>query len=111
MTPWWKRWWVWGLAAALAFVVASSMAFPSGRYECIWQGERPDGDLGRGRVVVLVGRWPNTYPLEARIYNESLGMAIYDGDWTHAHSAYDREFGAVFPWKGDSYQAHCELPS
>ncbi len=54
--------------------------------------------------------WPATYPLQARLYTTSQGMLIVDSGWTHAHGTFDRDFHAVFPWKGSSYQAFCELP-
>lgn len=109
--PWWQRWWVWVGAIGGVIILLNVLSFPAGRYECIWQGgARPDGLLGEGQLVVDVGMWPATYPLEARLYTTSQGMLIVDSGWTHAHGTFDRDFHAVFPWKGSSYQAFCELP-
>ena len=108
---WWRRPWVWIVAAiGVAIVISNALTFPGGRYECIWQGERPEGVLGEGELVVIVGQWPGTYPLDARVYTTTQGMVHIDSGWTHAHSTYAREFEAMFPSQGGRYQAHCELP-
>lgn len=102
---------MWIVAAiGVAIVISNALTFPGGRYECIWQGERPEGVLGDGELVVIVGQWPGTYPLDARVYTTTQGMVHIDSGWTHAHSTYAREFEAMFPSQGGRYQAHCELP-
>ena len=59
---------------------------------------------------MIVGQWPNTYPLDARVYTKNGGMVSFDYHWTHVHSTWARELEAMFPTEGREYQAHCELP-
>lgn len=108
--PWYRRPWIWVVAViGTVFLISNFNAFPAGRYDCRWQGTVPDGILGEGEIVVVVGQWPNTYPLELRVYHPSRGMIIYDGNWSHAHGTWERDFYATIPWKGSRYQAFCEL--
>ena len=97
--------WVAG-AVIGAVVLGNATAFPAGRYECSWSGARPSDELA-GDLVVTVGTWPGTYPLNARIH--TLAGPVTIDYWTHVHSAWARELHATIPIGSHDYQALCEL--
>lgn len=102
-----RRPWIWIVAAIIAaFILYHVNDFPSGRYTCTWSGIKPSGELA-GDLVVVVGNWPNTFPLKARIFTSTGPVNMVN--WSHVHSYGSRELVATIPIGSGRFQALCEL--